>query len=370
MKHLSPQSWTVLCLVAFLGMSAPRILAEATEDTGSPWRVGVSAGWLDLEGNDPLSDSFLSSLRLGYATSERWTTEGVLDVAPEMDENTRVEWSSGARISRLQEESKPGTRNTASTRFSIDELYSLAPSHRIEPYVGAGVGVIWYEEDFGSQWEPAVRIRAGCQYHLDSSWAVQADVCAMVAGWDVEANSIGSLGIVWKFGQPNVPRSTSASPQPPAAALGHALTDIAQRAVVGAPTNLTQGAEDLQSFELQMNFDADAWTIRQEYFSDLDAIGKILSDDPGAKARIEGHVDRKAKSDARSEKRLTQKRADAIADYLEKNARISGRRLSAVGYGFDRPKAANDPVTGNPQNCRMEIHLTPLKPAPKAQALP
>lgn len=342
MKHVTPMRWIVPGLISLFAWSAQPALAELTE-AGSPWRVGVSAGWLDLEGDEQVGDSFLASLHLGYATSERWTLEGVLDVVPELDESFRVNWSDGERVSRLQEESNQGVHSTSSTRFSLDGLYSLAPNHRLEPYVGLGAGAIWYEEDFGSQWEPAVRLRAGCQFHLDSSWAIRADVCAMVAGWDVEANSIGSLGIVWKLGKPQTPSVAVALATPP---------------------------ENLQFFELPMGFAPDSWTIRAEYFSDLDALGRILKDDPGATARIESHVDRKANAIARSEKRLTQKRADEVLAYFVKNLKISSRRLTAVGYGFEHPKAANDPVLGNPQNSRIEIYIRSSKPAPKTPAKP
>ena len=33
--------------------------------------------------------------------------------------------------------------------------------------------------------------------------------------------------------------------------------------------------------------------------------------------------------------------------------------MSAAGYGFNRPKAANDPVNGNPVNRRVEVYIRP-----------
>ena len=43
--------------------------------------------------------------------------------------------------------------------------------------------------------------------------------------------------------------------------------------------------------------------------------------------------------------------------YLEEVGGIDGERMEAAGYGFDRPKAPNDPEFGNPVNRRVEIYL-------------
>jgi outer membrane protein OmpA-like peptidoglycan-associated protein len=46
--------------------------------------------------------------------------------------------------------------------------------------------------------------------------------------------------------------------------------------------------------------------------------------------------------------------------YLSDSGGIDGDRLTAHGYGFDRPKAANDPENGNPLNRRVEVYIRGL----------
>jgi len=48
-----------------------------------------------------------------------------------------------------------------------------------------------------------------------------------------------------------------------------------------------------------------------------------------------------------------------VQDYLARTHDISRSRMTAVGYGFSRPKAPNDPVNGNPVNRRVEIYIRP-----------
>ena len=42
--------------------------------------------------------------------------------------------------------------------------------------------------------------------------------------------------------------------------------------------------------------------------------------------------------------------------------------MEAVGYGFSRPKAPNDPVVGNPVNRRVEVYISGLTPAERDAA--
>lgn len=127
--------------------------------------------------------------------------------------------------------------------------------------------------------------------------------------------------------------------------------------VIEDGTNPLNPADDLMLIELEINFDWDKAIITQPYIPKLDIVAKVLRRNPEATARIEGHADRNRRSDASYNKRLSQRRAEAALSYLVLRGGIEPSRLTAVGYGFDRPKAPNDPKTGNPVNRRVEIYL-------------
>lgn len=137
--------------------------------------------------------------------------------------------------------------------------------------------------------------------------------------------------------------------------------------VIEDGTNPLNPADDLQLFELNIQFDYDKDIIKPEYFKDLDIIGKVLSRDPGSTARIEGHADKQKKSVAEYNVRLSERRAKACLNYLATKWNIAPSRMVAVGYGFSRPKAKNDPVLGNPVNRRVEVYIRKSgKPEPVA----
>ncbi len=116
-------------------------------------------------------------------------------------------------------------------------------------------------------------------------------------------------------------------------------------------------ADDLQLHTLYLNFDYDQAIIRPEFRESLDVIGLTLSRDPDATARIEGHADRLQRSNPVYNQTLSERRAQAVKQYLADRAGIAPQRITAVGYGFQRPREPNDPVKGNPVNRRVEIYI-------------
>ena len=55
--------------------------------------------------------------------------------------------------------------------------------------------------------------------------------------------------------------------------------------------------------------------------------------------------------------KLSQKRAEAVVEYLVKSCQIEKKRLTPVGYGFTRPKEKPDLINGNPNNRRVEVYI-------------
>jgi outer membrane protein OmpA-like peptidoglycan-associated protein len=75
---------------------------------------------------------------------------------------------------------------------------------------------------------------------------------------------------------------------------------------------------------------------------------------PDANIEISGHTDTIGQEDRNM--RLSQARAQAVANYLIKDG-IPAGRLTAVGYGPNRPVASNDVEEGRSQNRRIEFQV-------------
>lgn len=269
--------------------------------------------------------------------------------------------------------------------------------------------------------EPAFRLGGGVIYHFNDEWAVRADGRLLLAGKDTEANGQVDGSVVWTWGARVAPamRATGGPLDSDGDGLSDvreselgtdpydpdtdqdqlsdgdevltALTDplnpdtdydglqdgaevhthqtnpcerdtdnggVADgHEVIEDGTNPLDPTDDLVLFELNLQFDYDKAEIKPEYFDDLNVIAKMMQRHPDSTARIEGHADKLKRSSARYNRRLSKRRAQSVRTYLEQVAGIDGDRMDAVGYGYDRPKAANDPEYGNPVNRRVEVYL-------------
>ena len=75
----------------------------------------------------------------------------------------------------------------------------------------------------------------------------------------------------------------------------------------------------------------------------------------GARVRIEGHTDSVGGREANV--RLSQARAQAVADYLVSKYQFDSNRFVVVGYGPDKPVADNQTAEGKAKNRRTEFQL-------------
>jgi peptidyl-prolyl cis-trans isomerase A (cyclophilin A) len=89
----------------------------------------------------------------------------------------------------------------------------------------------------------------------------------------------------------------------------------------------------------------------------LDAVAKALTKDTTTTVRIACHTDDTAPDNDRSGEynaRLSQQRADAVQAYLVKHG-VAAKRLTARGFGRDKPIADNGSDDGKRANRRVEI---------------
>ena len=120
--------------------------------------------------------------------------------------------------------------------------------------------------------------------------------------------------------------------------------------------DMIRGAAARHCAENGIDFDYDKSVVKPMYFEDLDKIVKILRRHPEASALIEGHADQLRTSKAAYNRRLSERRAEAVRQYIAGKG-VEAGRMRAVGYGFDRPKVAHDLLRGTPANRRVEIYI-------------
>ena len=103
-----------------------------------------------------------------------------------------------------------------------------------------------------------------------------------------------------------------------------------------------------------INFKTNSANLTKKSYDVLDRAVQVLSDYPDTRFEISGHTDNVGKDEYNKE--LSQKRADAVKDYLIQKG-IRAERLTSVGYGLEKPIADNKTKAGKAKNRRTEFQL-------------
>ncbi len=103
-----------------------------------------------------------------------------------------------------------------------------------------------------------------------------------------------------------------------------------------------------------VNFDFDSSTIRADSRGKLARVIKTAKENPGIRARIEGHADSTGPEDYN--RGLSLRRAEAVRKYLVDHG-ISITRLSVVGKGESDPLVSNKTKAGRAVNRRVEFKV-------------
>ncbi len=103
---------------------------------------------------------------------------------------------------------------------------------------------------------------------------------------------------------------------------------------------------------LDIHFDTGKSTIKPESEPIIEQIVKLLKENSDLKLSVEGHTDNVG--DAKSNLKLSDDRAKSVVAALTKSG-VAASRLSAAGFGQDRPVADNRSEEGRAKNRRVEL---------------
>lgn len=393
--------------------------AQAQEERNlfdeAPWYVGGGAGLYWFEGDQQLDPSLFLGARLGYDHNEYFSTELSLNIAPSLQDGDFKDpnrdildhniWGVGLSIDEMLH-----LRNAKNLHW--DPYLSVG-----------GMAMYTEDKVSDHNPELAIQVGAGLIYHFNDIWAARFDFRSLIAGSDTEFNQVLFAGVDYRWGAEVKPAYSVAggdidsdgdglldseeavigtdpfNPDTDGDGLSDGeevrmyktdplnpdsdwdgLKDGAEvltyktnpldadtdkggvsdgHEVIEDGTDPLNPADDLQLFTLNIEFDYDKADLRAQYHSDLDKIVKVLQRDPGATARVEGHADKRKRSDETYNKRLSERRARAVMEYLATVGGIERARLTSVGYGFSRPVAPNDTEVNMQKNRRTEIYIRP-----------
>lgn len=123
----------------------------------------------------------------------------------------------------------------------------------------------------------------------------------------------------------------------------------------GCPVVERNMIEEINKAAHSILFDVNSENIKTTSYTSLDKIAEILIKDEDIKLTIEGHTDNTGSK--RINQILSGKRALAIKIYLSKKG-VTNDRMTALGFGSERPIASNNTEAGKAKNRRVEFKVT------------
>lgn len=269
-------------------------------------------------------------------------------------------------------------------------LYRYSPDKKWTPSAQLGVGVAQVIDDgklnnlaarlgLGYEWMPCDFFSAGPQitytYAHDNGDGIHR-YHILGAGVIASIYFGGPASLYESKERPEVPAPAAAAPAaavtaaavappPPVDSDGDGVLDPQDQCpdtAKGIPIDASgcpQKFEQKVSLTLNVLFDTGKAAVKPEYRAEIEQVANFLKTYPNVNAEIEGHTDNIGPESANQ--RLSQRRAEAVREYLIKEFAVDSARVKAAGYGPARPISDNGTAEGRAQNRRVVATLEAVK---------
>jgi len=123
----------------------------------------------------------------------------------------------------------------------------------------------------------------------------------------------------------------------------------------GCPEIKEEVKQKTEAIAKSIYFDLNSAKLQRRSYAPLDELVQILKDNPSYKVAIESHTDNTGTNEYN--KKLSNNRSATVMNYLVSKG-IEASRLTATGYGEERPVATNSSAEGRSLNRRSELKLS------------
>lgn len=307
-------------------------LARSPYDQSGRFEVGPFVGYQMFEDKQNLEDSLSYGGRLGYNFTNHFGVEvGMGIIEADVKDKTKVGVAKG--------QYRSPTSSVDLKSYQLDALYHFNPSRRLSPFVKAGIGRNVYDPQVLSNSSNTINYGVGVKYWIKKDLAVRIDL------QDQKDKSFhnysGTVELVYAFGdrRPSL-KATEIAPEPQAepyvepkevTEVPYSQPVIEEKGPISLPDS--QNIVVLAFEDIHFNFDSSALTENARAI--LQRSLKLLHDNPETRVRIAGYTS--ASGSAEYNKRLSDRRANAVEKFLIDEGNISPERLTTIGYGEKNP---------------------------------
>lgn len=363
-----------VAMAAIVSALATPTLADRQETV----YINPFAGFQLFDDKRDLSESGTFGVGLEYRFTPHWAVEAV--------------------YSRAEADRKYVTGSSDFDEIRVDGTYYLAPPDRPwNPYVSFGAGHANFGTDDSmprtagtAHDETRVNLGTGFRYNVSDMISVRGDLREFHGIDESTFDTQVSLGVSVAFGR-TIASARPAPPPPPADTDGDGVPDT-RDACPGTPPNADVDArgceldsdgdgvvnskdqcpstragvvvdetgcegvtEVIETFEIEVRFATNSSEITGQFDADIRRVADFLRANPETFVEIAGHTD--STGNAGYNQRLSQQRAEAVANRLIQDLGVDPARVQATGYGEEQPIATNSTAEGRAANRRVEARI-------------
>jgi len=114
-----------------------------------------------------------------------------------------------------------------------------------------------------------------------------------------------------------------------------------------------------KSIALNVEFDTAKAIVKEKYYDNIKSVADFMKANPRTVVTIEGHTDNVG--NAAYNKKLSEKRAKSVRQYMINKFGIDGKRIKTAGFGEETPIAGNNTEEGRQKNRRVEAVIDAKK---------
>ncbi|PKL51127.1 MAG: hypothetical protein CVV42_00780 [Candidatus Riflebacteria bacterium HGW-Riflebacteria-2] len=300
-------------------------------DQSGRFEVGPFIGYHYFEDKQNLEDSFSYGGRLGYNFTSNLGAEITLGVV-------KAHVDDKSLVGLVKGQYRSPTDSVDVKYYQVNAIYQFRPARRLSPFVTAGIGRSLYSPSVMNNDSNTINLGVGAKYWIKKDIAVRIDVTAFEE--KSFRNYCGTVELAYAFGSRAKRESiVVAEPQPsfdpkpePVEVIvvseeSPMVEEKVQR-VAARPGTIVLAFEDVH-----FNFDRSTLTEAAKII--LRRNIRILKDNPDVKVRIAGYTS--ASGSTEYNQRLSERRAEAVEQYLINEGLVSPHRLFTVGYGESSP---------------------------------
>lgn len=243
---------------------------------------------------------------------------------------------------------------------TLDAYYRFTPTQKLQPYGLIGAGLVRGTALGGVEEHAVANAAVGAFYQLTRRFSLRGEIRGVHDLQDSRTDGVVSLGVLYAF----LPAKALVAVPAAVAPVALPPTDDDQDGALNpvdrcpnTPTNIVVDANGCPQMktetitrELRVLFNTNKAVVKSKYLSEVEAVAKLLQDFPTATVEIQGHTD--SVGSAKHNEKLSNARAQAVADLLVKKFGIAAERVTSKGYSFTQPVADNATVEGRAKNRR------------------